>query len=544
MEILGFKNSFISFLNFYKRKYIHTSMRGYKHALRNGKLEDLRRFESSLCSLRLPIKPNITDFIIFGPKYKSIELVARQYLLQYISGDKMRRAIMHTYASQSGKLIFPMPPIWQEYFSETLGPVKRIESTILWYIFILFCFLRSIVFILKLVFYGLCLNKDTVNDYSSSAYFFGLRPNNLPVAINSCDGHDVCSWYARSSFRRSYINTVYHDVFTSSSNNFDDLSVKFKRKPYLNLTGIKHSFYFILWAVSSVLIALISLLMGNWSNALLLGEAAKAFIISLSKTDHSLTQHFFHYSRAIYRPLWSYFAESKGAEILCYFYSTYSDLSLHGNLSTQLNEWGPSSWSRFLVFDKYNSLIFARDLLLQIPTQIVGIITFSDSSEVLPPLPNPSVLILDISPHRSARTFGISQVYEYIGSNPNFHQRFLSDITIVLSNCGIDAYLKRKRNIDNKLTNSSYISTIKHLCATRGLNILSPDLCLARTTTNFKASISQPFTSAALAFFNSGIPSIYYDPFCVLDKSDPGAHGVPVISGVDELANWAKLLLS
>jgi len=44
-----------------------------------------------------------------------------------------------------------------------------------------------------------------------------------------------------------------------------------------------------------------------------------------------------------------------------------------------------------------------------------------------------------------------------------------------------------------------------------------------------------PFTSTALVARNPGKPSYYYDPSGIIQKDDRATHGIPVISGVDEL---------
>ena len=56
------------------------------------------------------------------------------------------------------------------------------------------------------------------------------------------------------------------------------------------------------------------------------------------------------------------------------------------------------------------------------------------------------------------------------------------------------------------------------------------------------ACISMPFTSTALMAKLEGKPSVYYDPSGLVQKNDRSAHGVPILTGVDELNHWAKTL--
>jgi len=49
-----------------------------------------------------------------------------------------------------------------------------------------------------------------------------------------------------------------------------------------------------------------------------------------------------------------------------------------------------------------------------------------------------------------------------------------------------------------------------------------------------------PFTSTALMAKLEGKPSVYYDPSGLIQKDDRAAHGVPVLSNIDELQEWVK----
>jgi polysaccharide biosynthesis PFTS motif protein len=56
------------------------------------------------------------------------------------------------------------------------------------------------------------------------------------------------------------------------------------------------------------------------------------------------------------------------------------------------------------------------------------------------------------------------------------------------------------------------------------------------------AVISMPFTSTALLGRAAGKPSIYYDPIGLIQKNDPAAHGIPIVSGEEELNKWISVI--
>jgi polysaccharide biosynthesis PFTS motif protein len=55
-----------------------------------------------------------------------------------------------------------------------------------------------------------------------------------------------------------------------------------------------------------------------------------------------------------------------------------------------------------------------------------------------------------------------------------------------------------------------------------------------------KACISMPFTSTALIAKEEGKPSVYYDPTGMIQKDDRAAHGISVLSGINELEEWVE----
>ena len=49
-----------------------------------------------------------------------------------------------------------------------------------------------------------------------------------------------------------------------------------------------------------------------------------------------------------------------------------------------------------------------------------------------------------------------------------------------------------------------------------------------------------PFTSTAIIAKSLGKKSIYYDPTGMIQKDDRAAHGIPVVTGIEDLENWVK----
>lgn len=64
----------------------------------------------------------------------------------------------------------------------------------------------------------------------------------------------------------------------------------------------------------------------------------------------------------------------------------------------------------------------------------------------------------------------------------------------------------------------------------------SPQRSPQAVSFNNVAIISAPFTSTALLV--PGVLSAYFDPIDWIQKEDRAAHGIPILSGPDELRAW------
>jgi polysaccharide biosynthesis PFTS motif protein len=96
---------------------------------------------------------------------------------------------------------------------------------------------------------------------------------------------------------------------------------------------------------------------------------------------------------------------------------------------------------------------------------------------------------------------------------------------------------KRKRNI-GRIAHPLYRRLADQLAENSHVVLVEPDISANRVIEASFAVISMPFTSTALIAREMGKPSIYYDPCGLLQRDDRAAHGIPVVSGADELEAW------
>lgn len=506
--------------------------------MRTNKIRNIRDLESALVDLKAPVSIGWGERFIFGSISRKAEIVIRQFILQRYAGPPLHKALFCRLGSGERALTYPMPSFWQKVMIDNNVSVNGHVSSWSWGLFIVLRYLHGLSLIISLVLKGLWSGFSPASrDIEVHAYFDGLHERNLPRSALGQSGFEICSWYSRWSDRASEIKVLGHNVAGRSNVNVNNLTVKYLPEPHAYLTSIRETFRFLNWAVPSLVLAFGSILCGRWWNALILAEAARAKVVSLKKKNTLASDYLFHFSRSIYRPMWTYAAENKGSRILCYFYSTFAEPSMKREIAGQKHEWGPSTWPSFLVWDHYQAEVLRRDLGDSTSVLVVGPIAFSDSAAELPRVPTNSIAVFDIQPQRKSRTFGISTVYDYYYTDPSVHYRFLKDVEATLRACRFTALIKAKRDIFAD-GDAPYDTLLREMSNRDNVLIIPSEISAPRLMRECLGSISAPFTSTALYFQEKGYSSVYYDPSCILDKADPAAHGVRVLSGKKELMDW------
>ena len=374
------------------------------------------------------------------------------------------------------------------------------------------------------------------------SYFTGLLKNNIPKPGSKSDCHEIISWYSLWKGRAPEISVIYHSVKGVETLEKDGISVEYIDNPILPLFRTKALLKFICWAIAVVFSSVFNFITGRWWNVLLLQESMLAAKVRLQDSDLLAKEYLFHNSGWIYRPLWTYEAESKGSRIQFYFYSTNCEgLGIHGNPARFLYGYQAMNWPNYMVWDTYQSDFIKRAVGNSARVEIVGPISFSASSATLPVIPEKSIAVFDVQPMRDAfyKILGLDFEY-YVPSNCN---RFLSDIYSGCEKSGYTMVLKRKREV-GKNEHPSYRNMVRKISALPCFLAVDPGVSADKLIDNVFAVISMPFTSTALLGRNAGKPSVYYDPLKMLQKNDPGAHGIEILQTSGELDKWLTEIFS
>jgi polysaccharide biosynthesis PFTS motif protein len=303
-----------------------------------------------------------------------------------------------------------------------------------------------------------------------------------------------------------------------------------------SLTSIASQARFLGWSVVAVAIATADLFRGRWWHALLLSQASTATTVRLLPAGDLARDYLFHMAAHIYRPLWTYEAERRGARVILYNYSTNIETFKRADgYPTQANSWQVTTWPRCLVWDQGQAEFFARMTGGRTTIQVVGPIWFSTSPLMLGAVPTLAVAVFDVQPHRASW-------YQLLGMGDEFYtpstvNQFLLDAHRAVGEAGATMILKRKRDIGRQ-QHPSYAAVGRRLEKAGHFLAVDPSIAATKVIAESRAVISLPFTSTALLGRAMGKPSVYYDPLGTVQRDDRAAHGVPVVIGYEELARW------
>lgn len=515
-------------------------MRGYRKMKSENQLDFILKLKFDISLSVIFNADEHPSKLIFGAGQKSAELIVRQYLVSRLLELNFNKEILYCIGDNHRKFSYPLPATWLQIVSQSGVNVNFLKSSIKFKWFIFKCFLGGFAVFGKSLINSLKeWLKPSYSGINNYVYFDGLVSSNIPKA-NSKPSYDVISWYLQWSQKEKNISSILHRSTSSPDLEVDGITIKSVNTTLPPLTNISLLLKYFGWFIQGVLFSLIELLRNNWWHPLMMMEAVKARAVQLLDSSHLAKDYLFHNSGWIYRPLWTYEAEKKGAKISFYFYSrNCENFKSTQGYPIQANLWNITNWPRYLVWNESHEEFIYRCISKEACVLNVGNIWFQDNSELDFELPDNSIAVFPVQPMRDSfyQSLGLELEY-YVALNSN---RFLNDIYQEIHESGSIMVLKSKRDIGRLLTHS-YNKVFNNLLSKKDVLNLDPGISAYRVIQQSKAVISMPFTSTALIAKELGKPACYYDPFGMIQKDDRASSGIDIITGKKELENWISKL--
>ncbi len=512
-------------------------MRGYRSLRRTNQVGLLSSVHEELINLHFAKVDISSAKLLFGAGCQKAELIIRQYLFTRIGGLGLNEALLYSLGTKNSSVVYPMPREWQEVVRNFGFRIAGMRCSLAWLGYVAILWGYGVLSVAKYAVISLReLIWPHVAPMGRYVYFSGLTAGNLPQPCRDGRSHDVVTWYFRWKEKADHVDAFCHSVAGAGAHNRHDFKPLFVPHPVLPLCDFNCFVLFIKWALLAVGRSGWGLFSDRWWSAVLLAESAKAAMVRFQLSDKLARDYLFHNSGRIYRPLWTYEAERKGSRIIFYFYSTnMGTFKRFEGFPSHVGSWKIMNWPLYLVWDECQANFLRQVVHGVANVKIVGSIWFQSSSAEIADLPEGSVAVFDVQPHRSSRYQILGAPEEYYV--PEVANQFLSDIHACIRERGGVMVHKRKRNIGKKL-HPKYAALVKSFDVVPDVISVDPDISPIRVIEGCCAVISMPLTSTALLGRDLGKPSVFYDPCGIVQKDDRFAHGVRVLSGKNELRDW------
>ena len=530
---------------FFRKRHIRKSlaiMKGYKILKNRGDSNFLLNLNTNLSLASVTDYGGILNNKILGSLKINKELAVRQYLLMVLSGSNLNKAILYSIGNDYSSIKYPLPKEWRNVLRNKGLKVSEFCSAFNFYLFILTRILYAVFYSFQFFTYSIFkLKSDENGNQNSYVYFEWLKSSNLPDG--SENSYDIISWYECKYEQKKNVTEYRHSVIDAIKNiKLNKKEVVYSKFPIPHFFELFKALHFLIWLIFSTISILLSTTTGKWSNGIMFLELVKFKLIKLADYNLLAKEYLFNISGMMYRPLWTYFAEDKGAKITLYFYSTNCELIREKYApSYTLYLYKIMNWPNYLVWDEYQFEFVKNATNSNAKIEIVGPIWFTCSNDVkFQNFYELSIAVFDVQPVRDFYYQTLSLKYDYY--TPEVCLQFLDDIKELLNLYNIHMIHKRKRDI-GALLHYKYRNQLNKYSSDMNYNSIDSNIAPQNIIKNCIAVISMPFTSTAIIGHEMHKPSVYYDPTGKIEVNSQNSHGIKVLSGKQELSDWIKQAL-
>ena len=528
---------FKSIIRRFNRAKLRHIMRGYRLLKQENKLYTIQQTKDDLAQFQFFSKKNQPSKWMFGASIQHASIALNQYLYSRALSLYFNKALLYSIGKKR-PICYPLPAPWRKILMQHGFKLNNFICSVQWGAFVALFFAAGAFNVLN-IFWRSFVNIFSFNnkEKQSYAYFNKLTPANVPS--HSLTPHStIIDWYLKWDGSNKTIKNIHHDVKQPENIKLAGVVVKYAPFFKQSLDNVRAIIWFFCWFIVALLLCLKDVLLLRWQNLFLFNQfvfAAK--VRHMSKHDIA-KDYLFSLSNYVYRPIWTYEAENLGSRVIFYFYATNTEeFKQDAGYIKTTNGWQLANWSHVLVWDKYQQDFVKRAFYSYNQINTVGKINFVDSAQQKDLTFNTTktAAIFDVQPYRDSR-------FQILGAKSTYYDskvaiQFLADIYQVLDMYGITLVHKRKREIGNVL-HPSYKRIIALFEKKPHYEGVEPSIVADDLIAQVDFVISMPFTSTALLAQYQNKPSIYYDPFGDVQKDDRAAHGVLIITGIDELKNW------
>lgn len=446
----------------------------------------------------------------------NISIIQRLFQL-FITNDFNQKLI--NYFQTGSKIFHPLPKEWINILKKNDVKVS-IFSNFLFHFYKLKVVIKSIFILFS------CLDlskKKLINNFKY------LSNPSSDVFKNIDQSNNLILWF-KSYFNDDEVN-FYHDNKKLKNINIFNHNLIYRRLIVLN------NIYLFPKLLFEYLVIFFKILHTNTILFFLLDEIVKLTII-LKKKNNFPNKILFDHSESVFKPLWTYYFESKNIKNIVYFYSTnnipivYEKDKIENIHNYISHGWELMNWRNYFVWDDYQKDFFSNSFNLEkLCFKTVGPIPFGGNSFQL--MNKKKIIsIFDVSPFSNINFKKLCLPEQYY----NFEN--IKKFYEIIIKCNSKYHLVFKTKRISKYSDLNYVRYINFL-KKEGFDILD-DICPFSLIKSSSKVISLPFSSPSIIAKHYNVDSIFFDPtnkLKFLNDYKFANHGIQILNS-NEIKKW------
>jgi len=488
----------ISLFRKLKRGQIRSTIRGFDYLSKNNNLHLINKIYLDI--FKTFLKNNLMSCFKDVPN----ESIIRYFMIRF-GTPRLTSSLIRGILQPNKRVVCVVPPLWIDVIESHGIKVNRFLSRLYFFMESIMYMAHGIRVYINVILEGFC-SKSKVES-KVNAHLVRLVPNNLPKSRKENQTKNIFNW-----FKNNYDNKIdkkFSFSITEPIINYPSFLKNIIIKNDIYPLSFQEKLKFFIEGLGLIFVGIIDLINKNKVVPIMLSELLLMKKAKLKPSSSLAQEYLFHNTTWVYRPLWTYAAEQKGAKITLYFYSTNNECPIIDNdLPPIFHPYKVMKWPNYLVWNEAQADFVKRCDKSEPLVKIVGPIYFSDNLEKKFVVQKRAICVFDVSPVRKSIMASLGFPFDYYCFLVS--KDFLQIISDVAQKNNFIILFKQKRFNPN--LDKGYTSLLEKLNHNKSFKVINSDINAYHLIKDSKAVISMPFTSTHLIAQELDIPSIYFDP--------------------------------
>ena len=277
-----------------KGQIVQNALDGYDILKNKASLSNLDNIKYELLKVDLLFDNLYFSNFLFSKNLPSVNIISKQLLfstlidlnfnLEYLSSIKL-----------NSKIAYPLPKKWQNVLIKQNVKISTFKCSLLWYIFLIKCWINGIKNILKICVKSVILltkkDKSFINRYS---FCFNLNELALEYDYINMKSNIFLNWYSNYIDDNISLN-LFHNVSSVKNVKINkNITLKYSNYNLPFFINFKQIFYFIFYCIYLTIQSFFKFLLGRWENILLYNDTVQYLHLKCLNNDLLSKNYFFN----------------------------------------------------------------------------------------------------------------------------------------------------------------------------------------------------------------------------------------------------------